>query len=67
MPKPLICTKVKVIKITEVQHQTLLKLDSYNVNVARFIREAIAEKIKREYSQLIPKIKKQRCPFKPLK
>jgi hypothetical protein len=67
MPKPKIYTKVKVIKNTEVQHQTLLKLDSYNVNVARFIREAIAEKIKREYAQLIPKKKKQRCPFKPLK
>lgn len=66
MPKPKIYTKVKVIKITELQHETLLKLDSYNVNVARFIREAIAEKIKREYDQLIPKNKKQRCPFKPL-
>lgn len=63
MPKPKLYTKVKVIKITEVQHQTLLKLDSYNVNVARFIREAISEKIKRDYSELIPKKKKSDCPF----
>jgi hypothetical protein len=34
-------TKVKVIKITEQQHQTLKKLDSYQINVAQFIRDAI--------------------------
>ena len=55
MGKPLIYTKVKVIKITETQHKTLIKLDSYNINVAKFIRDAISEKIKREYSELIPK------------
>jgi len=55
MGKPLIYTKVKVIKITETQHKTLVKLDSYNINVAKFIRDAISEKIKREYSELIPK------------
>ena len=32
-------TKVKVIKITEVQYRTLKKLDSYNINVAQFIRD----------------------------
>lgn len=55
-------TKVKVIKITDQQHQTLKKLDSYNINVAQFIRDAIAEKIKREYQYLIPK-EKSKCPF----
>lgn len=56
-------TKVKVIKITEVQYQTLKKLDSYNINVAQFIRDAISDKIQREYSDLIPKPKKEYCPF----
>lgn len=56
-------TKVKVIKITDVQHKTLKKLDSYQINVAQFIRDAIAEKIKREYSELIPKPKVFKCPF----
>lgn len=56
-------TKVKVIKITEQQHQTLKKLDYYQINVAQFIRDAISEKIKREYSDLIPKVKKEYCPF----
>lgn len=63
MPKLKLYTKVKVVKITEKQHNTLLKLDSYNINVARFIREAISEKIKREYADLIPKENKQHCPF----
>ncbi|HRH58453.1 MAG TPA: hypothetical protein PLS10_12435 [Chitinophagales bacterium] len=63
MSKPIKYTKVKVIKITEIQHKTLLKLDSYNINVADFIRNAIAEKIKREYSDLMPKPKKEYCPF----
>ena len=56
-------TKVKVVKITPVQHETLKKLDSYKINVAQFIREAIAEKIKREYKYLLPKPKKEYCPF----
>ena len=56
-------TKVKVVKITPVQHETLKKLDSYKINVAKFIREAIAEKIKREYKYLLPKPKKEYCPF----
>ena len=62
MGKPWIYTKVKVIKITETQHKTLVKLDSYNINVAKFIRDAISEKIKREYLELIPK-PKNNCPF----
>lgn len=63
MATPKKYTKVKVIKITEIQHETLKKLDSYKINVAKFIREAIAEKIKREYSELIPKQNKNICPF----
>lgn len=56
-------TKTKVIRITETQHQTLVKMQSYKVDVADFIRKAIAEKIKREYKELLPKPKKEYCPF----
>lgn len=56
-------TKVKVIRISETQHQTLQKMKSYNVDVGKFIRDAIAEKIKKDYSELIPKPKKEYCPF----
>jgi hypothetical protein len=53
----------KVIRISETQLLTLKKMKSYNIDTARFIREAIAEKIKREYKDLIPKPKKEYCPF----
>ena len=54
--------KTKVIRISQLQHDTLKKMQSYNVDVGKFIREAIKEKIKREYQDLIPKIKNN-CPF----
>lgn len=38
-------------------------MKSYKVDVGKFIRDAISEKIKREYSQLIPKRQKSDCPF----
>lgn len=55
-------TKVKVIRISENQHKTLQKMKSYNVDVGKFIRDAISEKIKLEYKDLIPKVKNT-CPF----
>lgn len=56
-------TKTKVIRISETQLKTLQKMKSYNVDVGKFIREAIQEKIKREYQELILKPKKSECPF----
>jgi hypothetical protein len=56
-------TKTKVIRISESQLKTLKKMKYYNVDVGKFIRDAIAEKIKKEYSDLIPKVKKEYCPF----
>ena len=58
-----ILTKTKVIRISEVQLITLQKMKSYNIDVGKFIREAIQEKIQREYSSLIPKPEKFKCPF----
>ena len=63
MGKPLKYTKVKVLKITEIQYQTLEKLRNRRVNVAQFIRDAIAEKIKRDAKDLEVKPKKEYCPF----
>jgi hypothetical protein len=56
-------TKTKVIRISEVQLNTLQKMKSYGVDTGNFIRNAISEKIKREYSDLLPKPKKNYCPF----
>ena len=58
-----ILTKTKVIRITNIQHETLKKMQSYNIDVGKFIRDAIKEKIKREYSELIPKPEKIKIPF----
>ena len=55
-------TKTKVIRISQTQHDTLKKMQSYNVDVGKFIRDSIAEKINREYKDLIPKVKND-CPF----
>ncbi|EKT4497723.1 hypothetical protein JE954_000128 [Flavobacterium psychrophilum] len=38
-------------------------MKTYNIDVGNFIRNAIAEKIKREYIDLLPKPKKKYCPF----
>jgi len=63
MPRPIKYNKPRTIKFSEVQDNTLNKLASYKINVAEFIRQATAEKIKREYNQLITKPKKSECPF----
>ena len=56
-------TKNITINVSEVQYQTLEKIRNNKIKVGNFIREAIQEKIKREYQQLILKPKKSDCPF----
>jgi hypothetical protein len=62
MSKPIKYTKSKVIKLTEVQYNTLKKLEKYNVRVCDFIRDAIAEKLQREKIEIV-KQKAEYCPF----
>jgi predicted transcriptional regulator len=56
-------TENKTVKLTKIQKETLNKLKNvYKINTQHFIREAIAEKIKREYKEI--KEKNQiKCPF----
>lgn len=56
-------TKTKVIRISEIQQNTLQKMKSYKIDMGQFIRDAISEKIKREHIDLLPKPKKTYCPF----
>ena len=56
-------TKTKVLRISQTQHETLVKMKLYKVDVSQFIRQAIKEKIDREYSELIPKPKSEYVPF----
>jgi hypothetical protein len=55
-------SKTKVIRITDLQHQTLQKMKSMGIDVGRFIRDSISEKIERE-KHIILKPKKEYCPF----
>lgn len=56
-------TKIKVLRISDTQHKTLVKMKAYNVDVSEFIRQAIKEKINRDYQDLKPKPVKEYCPF----
>ena len=56
-------TKIKVLRITETQHNTLVKMKSYKIDVSKFIRDSVKEKINREYKYLKPKQKEEYCPF----
>jgi len=53
----------KTIRISEVQNETLMKLKARNIDISRFIRSAIKEKIERDYKDLKPKKTKEYCPF----
>ena len=56
-------TEVTTIKLSKIQKQTLVKLRERNIRVSQFIRDAIAEKIIRDASELIIKPKKTYIPF----
>jgi hypothetical protein len=55
----------KTIKLTEIQNKTLNKLKIvYKINTQDFIRQAIAEKIKRDFKNIkVPDNNKVKCPF----
>lgn len=63
MSKPIKYTKSKVVKLTEVQYQTLKKLEKYNVRVCDFIRDSISEKLKREKIEILKPRGVNKCPF----
>ena len=60
--KPLY-TEVFTLKISKSQKTTLEKLRDRNIKVSSFVRNAIAEKIKRDYQDLIIKPPEEKCPF----
>ena len=56
-------TKTKVIRITEMQHKTLQKMKTLNVDVGNFIRLAIQEKLERDKYEILKRKEKNICPF----
>ena len=53
----------QVIMISEIQAQSLDKLKTYDVNVSQFIRQAIKEKLKRDWKTIKESKNKEYCPF----
>ena len=53
-----IYTEIQTFKISKVQKETLQKLKSNKVNISKFIREAVKEKLDRE--KLIKKDKRKK-------
>jgi hypothetical protein len=52
-----------VLRFTKNQKETLIKLKELNVKVPKFVRDAIKEKLQREYKELVVKEKKIEIPF----
>jgi hypothetical protein len=53
----------KLIGFTKQQHESLATLEKYGVNVNQFIRQAIKEKIKREWPTIKARKTTEKTPF----
>jgi len=58
-----IYTERQVIMISKIQADSLAKLRNYNVYVSQFIRQAIKEKINREWKQIKEEKENIKIPF----
>ncbi len=56
-------TKIHKVRLTEKQYESLKVLKSYDVNVSKFIRAAIKEKLQREWKQIKEKKETIKPPF----
>lgn len=53
----------QVIMISEKQSESLATLKQYDVNVSQFIRQAIKEKLQREWKIIKEKKERAKTPF----
>jgi hypothetical protein len=56
-------TNRQVIMISDIQASSLQILKQYNVNTSQFIRQAIKEKLQRDWKGIKEEHKKEYCPF----
>lgn len=56
-------TKIKTIRFSEVQMNSLAILESYGINVNQFIRLAVKEKLQKDWKTIKEKKEKIICPF----
>ena len=54
---------IQTIRFTEKQAESLQKLKDYDVNISKFIRIAIADKIKRDWKSIKEKKERVKLPF----
>lgn len=53
----------KLIGFTETQQKSFETLEDYGINVNKFIRLAVAEKIKKDWKTIKENKLKTKCPF----
>ena len=63
MSKIQIYTESKTVKLSKQQVNSLNVLKSYDVDISRFIRDAIAEKIKRDWKMIKDERNNSKIPF----
>jgi len=56
-------TEIKHIRFSKQQIESLEILKAYNVDVSQFIRQAIKEKIKRDWPSIKEAKNKEKLPF----
>jgi len=57
-------TYIKSFRTNLIQKNTLYKLkNKYKIDISKFIRDAIKEKMTKDYAMLIKEIKQDNCPF----
>lgn len=56
-------THIHKVRLTEQQFNSLQVLKSYNVNTSQFIRQAIKEKLQREWKGIKEQRNKEYCLF----
>ena len=62
-PKVLKLSYKKVIGFTETQHKSLIKIENYGVNINQFIRQAVKEKIQRDWKTIKEEKERIKMPF----
>jgi post-segregation antitoxin (ccd killing protein) len=56
-------TYIHKVRITQVQKDAFVKLKEYDVNISQFIRQAIKEKLQRDWKSIKESKNKTKCPF----
>ena len=56
-------TERQVTMISKTQSKSLSILKTYNVNISQFIRQAIKEKLQRDWKSIKEEKNKEFCPF----